>query len=98
MSKKRYTEEFKIEALKIVESLGFTKAAAELGVTAKSLRTWSEQKASIGSAKLKSLNKVTDLEVENRRLKKENKQLRDIAEVLKKSTAIFSKDHIGDSK
>ncbi|MCZ0931792.1 MAG: hypothetical protein OXJ52_01390, partial [Oligoflexia bacterium] len=39
---------------------------------------------------------VSELELENRRLKKENKNLRVIAEVLKKSAAIFSRDQIGD--
>lgn len=92
MSRKSYTEEFKKEALRLVESIGVTKASAELGVTPKTLRTWSE-----GEIRSKpSGMKVSELELENRRLKKENKNLRLINDVLKKSTAIFSKDQIGD--
>ena len=92
MSRKRYTEEFKKEAIELVASIGVTKASAELGVTPKTLRTWSE-----GNVESKSSGKkVSELEAELRALKKENRNLRIINDVLKKSTAIFSKDEIGD--
>ncbi len=96
MSKKRYTKEFKLEAINLAESIGVSKASAELGVTPKSLRTWSENESSISSFKPTASKNISNVEAENRRLKKENKQLKLINEVLKKSTAIFSKDQLGD--
>ena len=92
MSRKSYTEEFKLEALKLVKEIGVTKASTELGVTAKTLRTWSE-----GSVQSKSSGKKnSELEAELRAAQKEIKNLKLINDVLKKSTAIFSKDQIGD--
>jgi transposase len=98
MSRKRYTKEFKLEAVKLSESIGINKASQELGVTAKSLRTWSNREPSDRSSKTGSSKNLSDLEAELREVKKENKRLKQINEVLKKSTAIFSKDHFGDLK
>lgn len=100
MSKNRkiYTKEFKLEALKLAESIGKAKASLELGVSRKSLENWSKG-IGLGSfeSKLNSSNSlsITELEKENRKLKKENMNLKIINDVLKKSTAIFSKDQIG---
>ena len=93
---KSYNREFKLEAIKLAESVGVTKASEELGVSKKSLQNWLNGK-SLGDSKTTSKSSsVSELEAENRRLKKENKNLKIINEVLKKSTAIFSKDQIGD--
>ncbi len=96
MSRKRYTKEFKLEAIKLVESIGIGKASQELGVTPKSLRDWASNETSIRLAKPKSKKQDFDIEAEYRKLKKENKRLKQINEVLKKGTAIFSKDQLGD--
>lgn len=98
MSSKRgksYNKEFKLEAIKLAEEIGITKASQELGVTSKSLRSWMNGEALGPEAKSKTQSHA-DLEAENRRLKKENKNLKLINDILKKSTAIFSKDQIGD--
>jgi len=95
MSRKSYTEEFKVEALNLVKAIGITKASAELGVTAKTLRTWSDSKSTNPTKSSKNIQ-VAELEAELRRAKKEIKNLKLINDVLKKSTAIFSKDQIGD--
>ena len=96
MSRKRYTKEFKLEAIKLVESIGIAKASSELGVTPKSLRTWAESESSILTSKSNPKDKVAELEAELRKVKKENRNLKQINDVLKKSTAIFSKDQLGD--
>jgi len=95
---KRYSKEFKMEAVKLASKLGAVEAAKELGVTAKSLRDWSNGKKLSGSTSSKVKASEAELEKENLYLKKENRNLKLINEVLKKSTAIFSKDHIGDLK
>jgi transposase-like protein len=89
MTKKRkiYTENFKSEAVKMMEIHGVTKAAADLGVSPVTLRKW-ETKEKVDTPSTDDL----DLKKENKRLQKENQYLKKINEVLKKSTAIFSQD------
>ena len=95
--RRKYSREFKEEAMNLAEQVGVVKAAEELGIHHDNIRRW--LKAQNGS-KQKSIPQASQsaLEEENRRLRKEIKYLKQINEVLKKSTAIFSKDHIGDSK
>ena len=94
--RKHYTQEFKLEAVKLAESVGATKAALELNVAKKSIQNWMNG-ISVGETSTKSRKPtVQELEAELRRAKKEIKNLKLINDVLKKSTAIFSKDQIGD--
>jgi len=94
--RQHYTQEFKLEAVKLAESVGITKAALELNVAKKSIQNWMSG-ISMGEASAKSRKRtVQELEAEIRRLKKENKNIKLINDVLKKSTAIFSKDQLGD--
>jgi transposase-like protein len=99
MSSKRgksYAREFKLEAVKLAEKIGITKASAELDVTSKSLRAWMNGD-SLGKATSKSKTQsYSELEAELKIVRKENKRLKTINDVLKKSTAIFSGSHIGD--
>ena len=92
--RKRYSKEFKDEAVKLAERVGFSKAGIELGVSSQSIRKWSEPSLKGGMAN----SGQESLEAEIKRLRKENGYLKKINEVLKKSTAIFSSDHIGGSK
>jgi transposase len=93
---KGYSREFKLEAIKLAESIGAAKASEELGVTRKSIQNWMNGKSLSKPKSLSQTSDVSELEAEVRRLKKENKNLKLINEVLKKSTAIFSKDQLGD--
>lgn len=93
--KNRYTKEFKVEAVELAKKIGTAKASEELGVTRKSIQNWIKGKGS-GNSTNSTASNISDLETEVRRLKKENRNLKIINEVLKKSTAIFSKDQIGD--
>lgn len=103
MKQKRtsYSSEFKVEAIKLGEKLGFSKAGQELGVHESSIRKW---RKSAGANNLESKNSqiekpsYSDLERENRRLKRELGYMETINEVLKKSTAIFSQEKMGDWK
>ena len=95
MSNKQYSEEFKIEAVKLAEKIGINKAAAETNVASKSIKNWIKKLSPESLDKVSASSKsVRELEAENRRLKKEIEWLGQINEVLKKSTAIFSRDHI----
>jgi len=90
MSNPRYTEEFKIEAVKQVADRGHSAAevAARLGVSVHSLYQW-----------LKRYDKPAvqrqqddDLQAENRRLKAELKRVSEERDILKKATAYFARE------
>jgi len=89
MSSKRYTEEFKVEAVKQVTERGHPVAevASRLGVTTHSMYQWikrygappAEQKA------------VHDQQAEIRKLKAELKRVTEERDILKKAAAYFAK-------
>ncbi len=96
---KRYSLEFKQEAIKLASKIGVPKAASELGVTSKSIHDWIRKfNPDLKTETSKATKSVQELEAENRRLRKENEYLNKINDVLKKSTAIFSSDQIKGSK
>ncbi|MFF0087618.1 transposase [Streptomyces canus] len=82
---KRYTEEFKRDAIALVDSSGktVTAVARELGISSESLRGWYRQaKADRGSGQGGEL--TTAEREELRRLRKENREQQQTIEVLKK--------------
>ena len=93
---RKYSEEFKNEAVELASRVGYSKAGRELGINEAQIRAWKSQ------LKQKSLdpNKKSydELEKEFRKITKENYYLKEINKVLKKSTAILSQDLMGDFK
>ena len=90
MSSKRYTEEFKIEAVKQVTDRGYSApdVAKRLGVSQPTLYEW---------IKLYSLPLTERLEqqgqsAEIRRLKAELKRVTEERDILKKAAAYFAKE------
>ena len=89
MSGKRYTEEFKIEAVKQVTERGHPamEVAARLGVSAHSLYQWTMRY----SAPPTERQKADDQQVEMRRLKAELKRVTEERDILKKAAAYFAR-------
>jgi transposase len=88
----RYTPEFKAEAVRLVRSATDKPAsqiARELGVSDNALRSWVKQ-AQIDQGELDGL--TTEEREELRRLRKENKVLRQEREILKKATVFFARE------
>ena len=96
--KRQFTDEFKREAVALYERIGGSKAAAELDLSAAQIRQWRKKFNPDLSAPQPGQKTYAELEKEIRRLNKENGYLKEINKVLKKSTAIFSQDHVGGSK
>lgn len=98
-SKRRiYSDEFKLEAVRLSQKKSVKEAAEELGIAQPTLSKW---RKSILDPKAKPNSKSLSYEEllkSHQKLEKEMGYLKDINDVLKKSTAIFSKDHWGDSK
>ena len=89
MSGKRYTEEFKVEAVKQVTDRGHPVAdvATRLGVTPYSLYQWIKR-YSLPEAERAV---AQDQQAEIRRLKSELKRVTEERDILKKAAAYFAK-------
>ena len=88
-SRRRFTNEFKAETVKLVKQSDRTMAdiAMELGISAKSVGEWvrnaADSNESIGE----------DERAELKRLRKENSELRMEKEILRKATVFFAKEN-----
>jgi len=93
MSRKRYDDEFKIGAAKLVREQGYTvkKAAENLGVDSGSIRRWVRE---FGPAPSLSGSGTTaeQFQRENTRLREENRRLLIEREILKKAATFFAKE------
>lgn len=94
-AKRTFSEEFKEEAIALGQKIGNSQAARELGLNESQIRQWKKKLEGSDSANKKS---YAELEKEVNRLSKELGYMKEINDVLKKSTAIFSKDHLKGSK
>ena len=94
---RQYTDEFKVEAVKLAESIGGNQAAKRLGVPESSLWNWIRLSR---SGKLKATEPgakavkrpVSDLEAENSRLRRELASAKLDLEIVKKAAVYFAKE------
>ena len=84
---KAYPAEFRAKAVKLVTERGFTiqQVAEHLGCSLESVRRWKEAAAKTLDPELAARIKLE--ENETKRLRKENAQLKQEVEILKKATA-----------
>ncbi len=89
MSSKRYTDEFKVEAVRQVTDRGFKVAevAERLGVTTHSLYAWLRKFDKPGVVQRAEV----DQSAEVRRLKAELRRVTEERDILKKAAAYFAK-------
>jgi transposase len=90
---KRYTEEFKRDAIALVDSSGktVTAVARELGISSESLRGWYRQaKADQGEGRPGEL--TTQEREELRRLRRQTAEQAKTIEVLRKAAVFFAKE------
>ena len=93
---RRYTDEFKLAALRLAESVGINQAAKRLGMPSSSLGNWARLKR---KGKLTALAGATpipgsavELEAENSRLRRELANAKLDLEIVKKAAAYFAKE------
>lgn len=90
MSDKRYTDEFKQEAIKQITDRGHSVAdvASRLGVTTHSLYAWLKKYGHTPQ----HASHLDDQQTEIRRLKAELKRVTEERDILKKATAYFARE------
>lgn len=89
-----YSEEFKLEAVKLANSIGQKEAAKELDVSLSSIKIWI-QKLDDSSGTPKDYDELLK---KYNKLQKEMGYVEEINRVLKKSVGIFSSDQKTGSK
>jgi transposase len=94
--RKRYTREFKVEALRLVRESGkpVAQVARELGIQAYLLRSWkrSVENGAVPEAAFPGNGVVTGDAAENRRLRRELEQVTKERDFLKKAAAYFAQE------
>lgn len=93
LSRARFTEEFKREAVRLVEEgkRSQLSVARELGIQATTLANWLKAKQ---AGRLRNIKVVTPVEMEYSRLRAENARLKMEVEILKKAAAYFAKESL----
>ena len=93
---RKYTDEFKVEAIRLAESVGVAAAAKRLGLPDGSLRNWIHHRR---AGKLDSADSakpikrsLVEAEAENQRLRRELESTRLDLEIVKKAAAYFAKE------
>ena len=89
---RQYTEEFKESAvdLALSDERSIGEVSESLGISYKTLHNWVVKRKALEQPKQHSSDE--GLEAELKRLRKENKTLKQERDILKKATAYFAKD------
>lgn len=94
-NRRRFSEEFKREAVRLVvdEQYTFKAASKAVGISEKSLRDWHKRLASPRDACGQDAT-LDELRAENKRLRQQLKRAELEREILKKATAYFAKESL----
>lgn len=93
-TRKKYTEEFKRDAVRLVLDQGYnhSEAARNLGIDRGMIGRWVKEFKADESEAFRGNGKLTAEQEELRRLREENRRLKLEREVLKKAAAFFAKE------
>src|SRR2546428_227522 len=92
--RRKYTSEFKVEAVKLITEKGYSvaEAARSLDVGEPLLRSWKQAFEAGGAQPSPGNGRLPAAEEELRRLRADNKRLLAEREILKKSVAFFARE------
>ena len=93
-TRKKYSKEYKLDAVSLVLDQGYTvtEAANSLEINRSVLKRWIKEFESDDGHAFRGNGKLTAEQAEIRRLKEENRSLKMEKEVLKKATVFFAKE------
>ena len=93
-SRRKYTKEFKLEAIQLAEQRGnAAEVARNLGVKPNILTRWIREYKADQKYAFPGLGRMKEPEEELRQLRKELADVREERDILKKALAIFSKEN-----
>lgn len=94
--RKKYSREFKLDAINLVIEQGYSQAdaATALSINAKMLSRWIKEHQSDDGHAFRGNGKLTPDQEEIRKLRDENKRLKMEKDILKKATVFFAKEMI----
>ncbi len=97
VANRRYTEEFKTEAVRLALSTGGNAAAKRLGIPQSTMTNWVRQRREgtpvpVAGAAVPVKRSVSELEAENARLRRELASAKLDLEIVKKAAAYFAKE------
>ena len=94
MSRRRYTREYKLEAIKLVTERGvtMTQASRDLGVHINTLREWTREFQEDPEHSFPGHGQMKPEQAEIARLRREVIQLKAERDILKKAAAYFAKE------
>ena len=93
-TRRTYTPEFKVEAVKLVTEQGYSvaEAARSLGLSDNLIRNGKQALQAQGTHAFPGHGKLSPFEEENRRLRAENQRLLAERDILKKAAAFFARE------
>ena len=95
-TKREYTEEFKVETVRLAESIGGNAAASRLGVPQSTVTNWVRRRKGVEPAalvqSLTAKRPVSELEAENTRLRRELANAKLDLDIVKKAAAYFVRE------
>jgi transposase len=91
---KQYSAEFKLEAVKRIERTGesVSKVAEELGVKPTTMQGWLKKYKQSPNAPFPGSGNLSPEDEKLRKLERENRELKEEVEILKKAAAFFAKN------
>jgi transposase len=92
VQRRKFSKEFKVEAIALGEKIGFRPAAKDLGISDSILYKWRKDQVKDGVDAFPGNGKLKPLDEENRQLRLDVKRLRDERDILKKATLFFAKE------
>lgn len=93
-TRKRYSKEFKLDAISLVLEQGYTRmeAARNLEINANMLGRWIKEHEAHDGQAFRGNGKLTAEQSEIRKLREEVRQLKMEKDILKKATVFFAKE------
>jgi transposase len=97
IANRQYTDEFKVEAVRLGQSIGGNHAAKRLGIPDSSLWNWirlsrAGKLKAVDGAAVPVKRSMTEIEAENSRLRRELASTKLDLEIVKKAAAYFAKE------
>ena len=93
-TRKKYTKEFKLEAVRLASEPGVSarEIAADLGISESGLHRWKKALSVDGDQAFPGNGRLKADDEEIRKLRLENKRLREEREILKKAALFFAEE------